>query len=89
MPFSSIQFFTILILVDVVLLLLSFFYTDQFHKIIRNSGFVISTILIRLSFGVDGLMNDVTIILAVVFGVLIIAIHNGYEKNQLLEEKTS
>lgn len=79
------QFFTILILVDVVLLLLSFFYTDHFHKIIRNSGFVISTILIRLSFGVEGLMNDVTIILAVVFGVIIITIHNQYEKSQLAE----
>ena len=38
------QFFTVLILVDVVLLLISFFYTDQFHKIIRNSGFVLSLI---------------------------------------------
>lgn len=82
------QFFTILILVDVVLLLLSFFYTDQFHKIIRNSGFVISTILIRLSFGVEGFMNDVTIILAVVFGVIIITIHNQYEKSQLAENNT-
>ena len=83
------QFFTILILVDVVLLLLSFFYTDQFHKIIRNSGFVISTILIRLSFGVEGFMNDVTIILAVVFGVIIITIHNQYEKSHLANNNTS
>jgi hypothetical protein len=43
------DFFGIMILVDVVLLLLSLFYTDKFHKVIRNSGFVISTILIRLS----------------------------------------
>ena len=41
------QFFAILIIVDVFLLLFSFFYTDQFHKVIRNSGFIISTILIR------------------------------------------
>ena len=50
------EFFTVLILVDVILLLISFFYTDQFHKIIRNSGFVVSTILIRLSFGASGLI---------------------------------
>ncbi len=74
------EFFSVLILVDVVLLLISFFYTDQFHKIIRNSGFVISTILIRMSFGVSGLISTVLIVMAVIFGLLIILIHNEYEK---------
>jgi hypothetical protein len=75
------QFFTVLILVDVVLLLISFFYTDQFHKIIRNSGFVISTILIRMSFVVSGLISTILIVAAVLFGLAIITIHNKYEKN--------
>ncbi|TXD83323.1 hypothetical protein ESY86_10255 [Subsaximicrobium wynnwilliamsii] len=88
-PFESInnlffdEFFTILILVDVVLLLISFFYTNQFHKIIRNSGFVISTILIRMSFSVSGLISTILIVVAVLFGLAIIAIHNKYEKNAL------
>ncbi|WP_245917672.1 hypothetical protein [Aureitalea marina] len=73
------EFFAVLIMVDVILLLLSFFYTDRFNKIIRNSGFVISTILIRLSFGVDGLINDLVIISAVLFGLLVLYIHNRYE----------
>ncbi len=73
------EFFTVLILVDVVLLLISFFYTDKFHKIIRNSGFIVSTILIRLSFGVSGLVSTVLIISAVLFGLAIILIHNKYE----------
>ncbi len=77
------EFFTVLILVDVVLLLISFFYTDKFHKIIRNSGFVVSTILIRLSFGVSGLISTIIIIAAVLFGLMIIIIHNKYEKNTL------
>ncbi|MGK0317577.1 MAG: hypothetical protein ACI86M_003821 [Saprospiraceae bacterium] len=80
------QFFTVLILVDVVLLLISFFYTDQFHKIIRNSGFVISTILIRMSFGVSGLVSTILIVAAVLFGLAIIAIHNKYEKNALPDD---
>jgi NADH:ubiquinone oxidoreductase subunit 6 (subunit J) len=42
------QFFNILIIADVILLLFSFFHTDEFHKVIRNSGFIISTILIRI-----------------------------------------
>jgi hypothetical protein len=77
------EFFTVLILVDVVLLLISFFYTDKFHKIIRNSGFVVSTILIRMSFGVSGLISTILIIVAVLFGLAILIIHNKYEKNTL------
>jgi hypothetical protein len=77
------QFFTVLILVDVVLLLISFFYTDKFHKIIRNSGFVISTILIRMSFVSSGLTSTILIVVAVLFGLAIITIHNKYEKNTL------
>lgn len=81
------EFFTILIIVDVILLLFSFFYTDQFHKVIRNSGFIISTILIRLSFGVEGLLNTALILSGVVFGLLILSIHNLYEKNILPDKK--
>ena len=80
------EFFTVLILVDVVLLLISFFYTDKFHKLIRNSGFVVSTILIRLSFGVSGLISTILIVLAVLFGLAIILVHNKYEENILPEK---
>ena len=79
------QFFTVLIIVDVFLLLFSFFHTDEFHKVIRNSGFIISTILIRLSFSVTGLMNTVLIIAAVVFGLVMFFIYNKFEK-KLAEE---
>ncbi|MFT4831959.1 MAG: hypothetical protein ACI815_001610 [Psychroserpens sp.] len=75
------EFFNILIITDVILLLFSFFYTDKFHKVIRNSGFIISTILIRLSFSVEGSVNTILIISAVIFGLLILTIHNKYEKN--------
>jgi hypothetical protein len=74
------EFFTLLIVVDVILLLASFYYTDKFHKVIRNSGFIISTILIRLSFSVTGLLNIGLIIGAIVFGLLILMIHNKFEE---------
>ena len=74
------EFFTLLIVVDVILLLASFYYTDKFHKVIRNSGFIISTILIRLSFSVSGLLNIGLIIGAIVFGLFILIIHNKFEK---------
>ena len=79
------QFFTVLILVDVLLLLFSFYYTDKFNKIIRNSGFIVSTILIRMSFGVKGLISTILVLVAVLFGLAIISIHNKFEKNIKLE----
>ncbi|MBC7691843.1 MAG: hypothetical protein H7222_08735 [Methylotenera sp.] len=74
------EFFTVLILVDVLLLLFSLFHTDKFSKIMRNSGFIISTILIKLSFGVAGVVSTLVLVLAVAFGVAILAIHNQFEK---------
>jgi len=74
------DFFTILILVDVLLLLISLPHTHEFNKVIRNSGFIISTILIKLTFGVDGLLDVLLTIGAVLIGVIMLAIHNGYEK---------
>ena len=81
------QFFTILIIADVILLLFSFFHTDEFHKVIRNSGFIISTILIRLSFSVSGLLNTVLIVAAITFGLLILVIHNKFEAYNAKNER--
>lgn len=72
--------FTILILTDVLLLLISFLHTDKFNTVIRNSGFIISTILIKLSFGIEGLLNIILIVVAVLFGVIILAIHNQFDR---------
>ena len=80
------EFFTILIIVDVLLLLASFFYSDKFYKIIRNSGFVISTILLKISFLSIGIVSNILVIGAVLFGYAILLIHNMYEKNELSEK---
>lgn len=79
------QFFSVLIIADVILLLFSFFLTDEFHVVIRNSGFIISTILIRLSFSVTGLLNTILIISAILFGLFVLIIHNKFEKQIALE----
>jgi hypothetical protein len=79
------QFFNILIIADVILLLFSFFHTDEFHKVMRNSGFIISTILIRISFSVSGIINTVLIVSAILFGLSILYIHNKFDK-KLAEE---
>jgi len=82
------EFFTILILADVLILLLSFQYTERYSQLIRNTGFVICTILIRLSFGVSGLTNVLLIISSVAFGLIILTIYN-LEENPLEKKKTT
>ena len=80
------QFFSILIITDVILLLFSFFHTDEFHKVFRNSGFIISTILLRISFSVTGILNTILIIAAIIFGLIILIIYNKFEKNIAIEK---
>jgi hypothetical protein len=74
------DFFNVLIFIDVLLLLTSFFYSDKFHIIFRNSGFVISTILLKMSFSVEGVVNNVLIIGATLFGLALLVVYNQYEK---------
>ena len=74
------SFFSVLILVDVLILLFSFLHSDKFSTVIRNSGFIISTIMIKLSFNTEGILNDILLVFSVVFGILILLIHNKYEK---------
>lgn len=47
------EFFTALILVDVLLLVVSFRYSDDFGLVLRNSGFVVATILLRRALGIE------------------------------------
>ncbi len=70
------EFFTLLILVDVFVLIISLKYTESYSQLIRNSGFIISTILIRISFTAEGITNTALIVGAVAFGVLILGIYN-------------
>ena len=74
------KFFEILILADVFILLLSFQYTEKYSQLIRNTGFIISTILIRLSFTATGLTNVLLIISSVLFGLIILKVYENYQK---------
>ena len=73
------KFFTLLILADVIILLISFRYTEEYSKLIRNTGFIISTILIRLSFSSSGYLTMILILTGVSFAYLILKIYNAIE----------
>lgn len=79
--FSS--FFLILIFSDVIILLFSFAITDEFPKVMRNSGFVVSTTLIKISFSVEGLASHIMVVMAVLFGTLMVFIYKRYRRIEL------
>ena len=76
-----IDFFTVLILVDVLILLISFQYTERYSQLMRNTGFIISTILLRLSFSVSGLFSIILLVLGVAFGLVILKIYKLAEES--------
>jgi len=78
-----VEFFGILILVDVFILLISFQYTERYSQLVRNTGFIISTILLRLSFNATGLTSVVLLISGIVFGLIILYIYNRMERTTL------
>ena len=73
------EFYNFLIISDVIILLLSLLYSDNFPVIIRNSSFVISTVLLKLSFTAEGLLSQALILLGIGFGVLMLHVHNKYK----------
>lgn len=72
------QLFTVLIMCDVLILLLSLLYTDDFAIIIRNSGFIISTILLKMSFSAEYMLSQIYIVVGIGFGVLMLAVSNAF-----------
>ena len=76
------SFFTILILVDVFILLVSFQYTERYSQLVRNTGFIISTILLRLSFSAVGLTSLLLLVSGIVFGLIILLIYNNMESQK-------
>ncbi|MEM9674981.1 MAG: hypothetical protein ACFB15_28025 [Cyclobacteriaceae bacterium] len=70
------EFFILLILIDVLVLTVSFKHIKDYNQLIRNTGFILSTVLIRLSFSAEGLINIIIIVFGVLFGLVIQAIYN-------------
>ena len=75
------DFFTYLILTDVVILLISFKFTMGFSKVLRNTGFIISTILLRLSFSATQFFDIILILISVTFSLMILKIYNATENS--------
>lgn len=63
------DFFSIMIFVDVLLLIISFIYHFSFFTIFRNASFIITTILIRMSLTIEKPMNYVVVLIGFLFAI--------------------
>jgi hypothetical protein len=64
------DFFSIMIFIDVLLLIISFIYHFSFFTIFRNASFIITTILIRMSLTIEKPMNYIIILIGFLFSII-------------------
>ena len=51
------DFFTFLILTDILILLISYWFYTDFGNLARNTGFVLSTVIIRVAISSEGVSS--------------------------------
>lgn len=73
------DFFTMLIIADIAILLISYRYTSEFGSLARNTGFVLATILIRLAIDAPGYGAPLLFLLSGLVGFGVLWITNRFE----------
>ena len=58
------DFFTVLIMADILILLVSYHYITEFAHLARNTGFILSTVILRVAIASPGMSGAILFILA-------------------------
>ena len=66
------DFFTFLILADILILLISYWFYTDFGNLARNTGFILSTVIIRVAISSPGISAMILFALSGIIGVAII-----------------
>ena len=66
------DFFTFLILADILILLISYWFYTDFGNLARNTGFVLSTVIIRVAISSEGVSAMVLFTLSGLLGIAIL-----------------
>ena len=66
------DFFTFLILADILILLVSYWFYTDFGNLARNTGFVLSTVIIRVAISSDGVSSMILFTLSGLLGIAIL-----------------
>ena len=76
------DFFTILILADILILLLSYRFTVDFANLARNTGFILSTVILRVAIGAPGVSAVVLFTLSGILGLAILRISSEFVEDK-------
>ena len=66
------DFFTFLILADILILLISYWFYTDFGNLARNTGFVLSTVIIRVAISSEGISSMILFTLSGLLGIAIV-----------------
>ena len=66
------DFFTFLILADILILLISYWFYTDFGNLARNTGFVLSTVIIRVAISSEGVSSMILFTLSGLLGIAIL-----------------
>ena len=79
------DFFTILILADILILLISYGYSTDFTNLARNTGFILSTVVLRVAIGATGVSSMILFVLGGVLGIAVLIISLKADEFQVEE----
>ncbi len=74
------NFFTLMVFIDILLVLLAMNFGETYHVVFRNTGLMISTVILRISFSESIYTWVVLTITAVIVGVVTTLIYNYHLK---------
>jgi len=80
------SFYTILILTDILVVLISQCYQPSFYAVFRNSGFALSTLMIRIALAAPPFFNVLLGFAAAIFAILLTVVSRGLFLKQMKKQ---
>ena len=81
------DFFTVLIMADILILLVSYQYITEFAHLARNTGFILSTVILRVAIASPGMSGAILFILAGCLGSAVLLSGHAFHKDE--QEKST
>ena len=82
------DFFTVLILADILILLISYGYSTDFTNLARNTGFILSTVVLRVAIGATGISSMVLFVLGGLLGIAVLVISLKADEFQIDDDSS-
>tara|TARA_B100001115_G_C15818340_1_gene406534 strand:- start:1307 stop:1645 length:339 start_codon:yes stop_codon:yes gene_type:complete len=83
------DFFTVLILADILILLISYGYSTDFTNLARNTGFILSTVVLRVAIGAAGLSSMILFVMGGLLGIAVLVISLKADEFHIEDSDTS